>query len=128
MIKSTTTPKSALRSKFLSHSANRACDAKGYVRYPYENLIPGIGMKDFEDDLLDGDGDELRSKFCAIHSSSALVVNTFACFKLFPTFFQLFGEQGLQNIRFEKKFPIFEKSSRHTSEANLDAFIERSSA
>src|SRR6266478_2197553 len=59
-------------------------DAKGYVLTPHENLISGVTMDQFETDLRQGDGDELRTKFCALHSSCALAVNTFAPFKTRP--------------------------------------------
>ncbi len=119
-------PQSALKEKFLEQ-ANRDCDEKGYVPNPQDNLISGVSMRDFEADLLEGDGNELRMKFCAIHSSAALAVNTFAFFKSFPTAFWLWGLQGLEELKFERKFSIFDEQSEHKSKANLDVFIKRNS-
>lgn len=67
----------ALRQQFAG-----ASDTKGYVRSPVDNLVPGVRLEQFEDDLRKGAGDELRMKFCALHSSAALAVNTFAPFKV----------------------------------------------
>ena len=44
-------------------------DNKGYTRLPQENLVSGIDLATVEDDLRGGDGDELRMKVCAVHSS-----------------------------------------------------------
>jgi hypothetical protein len=56
-------------------------DRQGYVDWPQGNLIPGVRLDQFEADLRRGDGNELRMKFCALHSSAALAVNCFAPFK-----------------------------------------------
>ena len=39
----------------------------------------------------------------------------------------MLGSQGLEELRFEKKFPIFRKELRVKSDANLDVFIKRAS-
>lgn len=78
--------------------------AAGYVSDIEENLLPGIARRHFEADLLQGDGDELRSKFKAAHSSSALAVNCFARFKDVPGGLALNGHSGFA-IRFEAKCP-----------------------
>jgi hypothetical protein len=56
---------------------------------------------DFESELNAGSGDELRNKFRAVHSSAALVVNTFAPFKKDPATLTLCGVQGFRSITFE---------------------------
>jgi hypothetical protein len=94
---------------------------KGYTRLPQENLLLGIDLATVEDDLRGGDGDELRMKFCAVHSSCALAVNCFAPFKAKPGRLQLLGTQGATDVRFEKKLPIF--AGRISP--NLDVWIER---
>lgn len=47
----------------LRNQLERQTDAKGYVCTPTENLIDGISLEQFEDDLRGGDGDELGGKF-----------------------------------------------------------------
>lgn len=101
-----------------------ATDKKGYTRLPQENLVSGIDLATVEDDLRGGDGDELRIKFCAVHSSCALAVNCFAPFKANPTRLHLLGRQGATNVQFEKKLPIFDKGGC----PNLDVWIEREDA
>jgi hypothetical protein len=92
--------KTALRGRF----AGRV-DAKGYVSFPQDNLIEGVRFEDFEQDLRSGAGDELRTKFCAVHSSSAIVANTFAPFKEKPADLILLGQQGFEPPIFEKTIP-----------------------
>jgi hypothetical protein len=84
-------------------SSTYEVDGKGYVFRPEHNLIPGITMGQFKDDLCKGSGDELRKKFCAIHSSSALAVSTFARWKRNPHTLNLCGVHGFDRICFEKK-------------------------
>ena len=61
--------------------------ARSVVRY---NLIEGVKAEDFAEDLACAAGNELVSqdgkpeKFCAAHSSSALVVNSFGPFRNHP--------------------------------------------
>jgi hypothetical protein len=99
-------------------------DKKGYTRLPQENLLSGIDLATVEDDLREGDGDELRMKFCAVHSSCALAVNCFAPFKVNPGRLKLLGKHGAINVRFEKKLTIFERGKS----PNLDVWIEREHA
>ena len=53
--------------------------------------------------LKEGSGNELYKKFCAAHSSSALVVNTFARWKKDPTSLNIFGNTNFNTITFEGK-------------------------
>ncbi len=91
-----------LWSKFKKISPHKI-DSQGYVKYPSHNLLPGVDRQDFDRELSAGSGDELKSKFLAVHSSSALVVNTFAPFKKDPAMLTLCGVQGFRSIRFEQK-------------------------
>ena len=59
--------KEALRKRFGKQS-----NSQGYVSWLQDNLIPGVRLDQFEEDLLRGDGNELRVKFCAVHSSSTV--------------------------------------------------------
>lgn len=98
-------------------------DSKGYTTTPAENLVEGVTLDLFEDDLRKGSGGELRMKFCAAHSSAALAVNTFAWFKhtaRSPSL-SLFGSTGANCLTLEKPFPIFRKGTP----PNLDVWIER---
>jgi hypothetical protein len=95
-------------------------DNKGYTKSPQENLLSAVDLATVEDDLRSGDGDELRMKFCAVHSSCALAVNCFAPFKLQPSRLALLGKQGATKVDFEHKLNIF-----HGGRApNLDVWIE----
>ena len=96
-------------------------DTKGYTRSPQENLLPGINLATVEDDLRRGDGDELRMKFTAVHSSSALAVNCFAPFKVEPNRLVLSGTQGAAKLEFECKLKIFHGGRS----PNLDVWIQR---
>ena len=99
-----------------------ATDARGYVAAPADNLLDGVSLAQFEADLRSGDGSELDGKFCAIHSSSALAVNTFAWFKTVDhlPLLSLCGIKGAKTLSFERRFPIF----RGGRAPNLDAWFE----
>jgi len=108
--------KAALHAKFTG-----PMDKNGYTRWPQENLVPGVRLEQFEGDLRQGDGRELRMKFCAVHSSAALAVNCFAPFKESPNELLLLGQTGAVNVRFEKQLRIFPRGKP----ANLDVWVER---
>lgn len=65
--------------RLLDSSATDRTD--GYLNDFKDNLIATISVDDFFDDLNSGDGNELKSKFKALYSSSALCVNFFGYFK-----------------------------------------------
>lgn len=109
--------------KALSQRCNRPLDNKGYLASPEENLIDGVEYSAISGDLKRGDGNELKSKFRAAHSSSALAVNCFGPFKTSPERLRLFGESGAASVEFEKPFRIF----RGGRAPNLDVWIDRSS-
>lgn len=96
-------------------------DAKGYVRLPEQNIIPDVKMEYFEQDLRDGDGDELRAKFLAAHSSTALAVNCFAWFRAVGRLqlLSIMNKSGVRDLRFERKCPIF----RGGKAPHLDVWI-----
>lgn len=77
----------------------------GYVDSPVQNLLPGVHMGQFQNDLLQGAGHELQGHFCAAHSSSALAVNTFAWFKHRLGDLQLLGWHGFDRLQFEYRAP-----------------------
>jgi hypothetical protein len=95
-------------------------DSRGYVRSPQENLLPDVRLEQFESDLHRGDGNELRMKFCAVHSSSALTVNCFARFKDFPATLPILRKSGAKSVEFEKQLKILPERRP----ANLDVWIE----
>lgn len=105
----------------LSRSFSGAKDATGYVDWPEGNLVSGVRLDQFESDLRQGDGSELRMKFCAVHSSAALAVNCFAQFKDRPKDLFLLGQHGAMGIQFEKQMEII--PGRRPS--NLDVWVDR---
>jgi hypothetical protein len=105
----------------LLHNFSVRTDNKGYVGSPEENLLPGVNWPEIKADLSRGDGDELRTKFCAVHSSSALAVNCFGPFKDNPDILALLGRQSARHVEFERKLPIF----RGGTAPNIDIWIDR---
>jgi hypothetical protein len=95
-------------------------DSKGYTKSPQDNLLAGVNLTPVEDDLRNGDGNELRMKFCAVHSSCALAVNCFAPFKVKPSRLRLLGKEGASRVEFEHKLRIFDE----VTGPNLDVWIE----
>lgn len=108
--------KAALRLRFAG-----VTDDQGYVNWPQANLVPGVRLDQFESDLRRGGGNELRMKFCAVHSSAALVANCFAPFKDRPEALLLLGQRGAVGIEFEKRLEII--PGRRPS--NLDVWVDR---
>jgi len=96
--------KRKLWTKFKDISGSRV-NAKGYVSKPELNLIQGVRIEDFQVDLHEGSGNEMQSKFLAVHSSTALVANTFGIWKSRPQNLKLCGLSGFSRITFEKKCP-----------------------
>lgn len=99
-------------------------DKQGYVG-PYEkNLLPGVRPEQFAPDLETGSGNELHNKFRAIHSSSALAVNSFAPFKDQPQKLTLCGKTNFTAIHFERQCP----TGLGGTPPNLDLLVENDSA
>lgn len=97
--------RAALRIGFLGSTSRIALDDRGYVAEAIQNVIEGVQRADFEADLRQGDGNELKGKFRAAHSSSALAVNTFAPFRSRLIDLTLAGSNGFTNLCFERKCP-----------------------
>jgi hypothetical protein len=95
-------------------------DEKGYLTANEENLLEMYpNWDEIKKELTEGDGDELKRKFRAVHSSSALCVNNFALVKQHKNNVSLFGETGFSETVFEKKFPTFLRNP-----VNLDFYLE----
>lgn len=97
--------RNALRRGFIAQASHIPLDSKGYVGEIGDNLITGVTLADFERDLLQGGGSELRLKFRAVHSSSALAVNCFAPFRSNPYALSVPGGSGFTTFSFERKCP-----------------------
>lgn len=106
--------------KTLRRSARVPVDANGYVATLQDNLVPGVRLDQFKADLQQGSGHELSGKFCALHSSSALAVNTFAPFKDQPRDLILLGKRGWGPPVFEQQLPTGLKGTPPT----LDVFFQ----
>lgn len=94
--------KEALWERFKSISPHQI-NYKGYLKDPAYNLLPGVRLNQFQNELNSGSGNELKGKFLAVHSSSALVVNTFAPMKSDPNQLNLCGIHGFKTIIFEQQ-------------------------
>ena len=82
---------------------SKIINENGYVTSTHENLIEGVTEDLFKDDLIKGRGNELRRKFKALYSSSALVVNNFALIKKLSAF-EFLGYNNFKKISFERPF------------------------
>jgi len=110
---------STLKLRIAQKVAARVADLNGrdvfrdeypnYVRVPENNIAPGVELSDLRADFAGADGGELVSsggrpeKLCAVHSSAALAVNTFAPYRTAPGTLSLLGRSGFTLVRFEKK-------------------------
>jgi hypothetical protein len=112
----------ALRERFAARWPSRAFSSSGYVSSIEDNLLPRVERRHFVDDFNNGDGRELESKFLAIHSSAALAVNTFGCFKSESCWLRLAGWTGFAELAFEARCPIGLRGGRP---ANLDLLARR---
>lgn len=87
----------------------------GYVRKRAANFVPGITAELYEDEYRQGAGSELEwearngrkcpPKINAAYSSSALVVNSFAPWKLHLHDLELCGYSAFLSLHFETKTP-----------------------
>src|ERR1044072_7340851 len=82
---------------------SRAIHKDGYVAEIKDNLIPTVLVEDFMEDLTNGNGNELKSKFKALYSSSALCVNYFGFFTRHLNKFVVLGESNFAVGKFEAK-------------------------
>lgn len=111
----------ALRQRFAALRPAVEVAPSGYVSRIEHNLLPGVAMRHFVEDLGSGDGLELEWKFRAIHSSAALVVNAFARFKDAPPHLTLAGISGFETIAFEFRCPTGLRGGRP---AHLDLLAQ----
>jgi hypothetical protein len=92
----------------------------GYVNVFNDNLIKGVEKEYFLNDLRNGSGNELDSKFKALWSSSALVVNNFVPF--IKNIHELvFDNNIFEKAGFERKFP----TGLGGTPPNIDFFMEK---
>lgn len=111
--------KNALTQRFKRENPNVTFTCERYVSTIEENLLDGVEMSDFEKEFEQGDGNELCKKICAVHSSSALVVNSFAPFKRNLSDLVVDGKRDFTNLYFEKKYPAIKRKP-----PNLDVVLE----
>lgn len=95
-------------------------DGKGYVSDFRDVLLPMVSANDFEADLGAGSGNELQTKFRAVHSSSALAVNAFAPFRQRIGELALPDHSAFQALAFEQKCPT---GLRRGTPPNLDVLL-----
>lgn len=114
--------KRLIRNEFLRKYPNIPVDHNGYLSDIKANLIPNVTISDFKADLNSGSGNELKNKFKAIHSSSALAINHFGYFKRNIEELELLSIGEFSKICFEKKLPTGLKGTP----PNLDLYIENS--
>ena len=98
----------------------KAGSKKGYYLDNSTNLIEGVTPCLFFDDMMQGGGGELKSKFNAVYSSAALCVNNFAVLKKHINQFSFKGIRGFTCANFERKFG----TGLHGASPNLDFAIE----
>jgi len=92
----------------------------GYVMNNSENLIEGVDVTLFQNDLNQGSGNELKSKFNALYSSCALAVNNFAIVKKHMVDFSFLNYSDFYDARFERQF----NTGLGGTPPNLDFVIE----
>ncbi|MBZ4023158.1 hypothetical protein CKO11_11885 [Rhodobacter sp. TJ_12] len=95
-------------------------DEKGYAPDWRRNLLPAVCANDVAQELSEGSGQELATKFRAAHSSSALAVNVFAPFKRAPEVLHILDRAGFTQVAFEKKCP----TGLGGTPPNLDVILE----
>lgn len=106
--------------KDFKNKYSKEINEKGYLLNIEDNLLEGIEVNLFENDYKKGSGNELESKFMAVHSSSALVVNNFAILKKLNRNFKFLNFDNIEEISFEKQCP----SGLPGTPPNLDVFLE----
>lgn len=95
-------------------------DASGYLRDLQDNLLPGIDFDCIRQDIEQGAGNELKRKFLAIHSSTALAVNAFGIFKSSDTCSFVRDGVTFEQPTFERRCPTGLKGTA----PNLDVWFE----
>lgn len=92
----------------------------GYVLDNSNNLIDGVDVDLFQNDLMQGSGNELKNKFNALYSSCALAVNNFAFVKKHLADFTFLNYSDFNNAIFERHF----NTGLGGTPPNLDFAIE----
>ena len=95
----------ALREAFCRVNPTVELDRAGYVDAARDNLVPAVRLEDFEADVRRGAGGELKCKFRAVHSSTALAVNTFGPYRRRLCELALPGFGPFTQIEFEGRCP-----------------------
>lgn len=111
---------SALHCAFSSERPADSLDENGYAADFHGNLLPLVSAEDFETDLAAGDGNELQTKFRAVHSSSALAVNCFAPFRKRIADLKMLDSCTFETLAFEQKCPTGLRGGRAP---NLDVLL-----
>jgi len=114
------------RRRFSSQDApERWPGRSNYVLHAEHALVPGVRFEWIKADFDAADGGELTAgrkippKFHAVHSSSALAVNTFGIFRMDPAALRFAGYSGFSSLRFEYLCPTGAGSGK----ANLDLLM-----
>lgn len=110
----------ALRNAFIRVRPDIRIGHNGYAADFRETLLSRVIPQDFEADLSAGDGNELQTKFRAIHSSSGLAVNCFAPFRRQIADLSLRSGDAFDGLQFERKCPTGLRGGRSP---NLDVLL-----
>lgn len=95
-------------------------DDRGYLPTAKDNLLDGISLELVAEDFGSSAGQEMyvkdsnsgkRPKMAALHSSSALAVNTFGQWRADAASLSLAKRTGFHGLRFEAKFPILARGT-----------------
>ncbi|MCR9127874.1 MAG: hypothetical protein NXH82_17405 [Rhodobacteraceae bacterium] len=113
----------ALAKAFRHTHPGARLNSDGYASDFRDGLLAGVAPADFVPDLAAGDGNELKTKFRAAHSSSALAVNCFAPFRRNLPDLRLIGCGGFDGLQFERKCPTGLRGGRAP---NLDVVLSGS--
>ena len=94
-----------MRDGLLRIDPSVSVDDRGYVDTWQTNLLPELDPTLFERDFRSGKGSELDRKFCAAHSSAALITNVFGPFRDGATSFLIPGIGETYLEQFERTYP-----------------------
>jgi hypothetical protein len=114
--------KEALWNRYRKLNPDIEVDPRGYIKNSEKNrnLLQPEWMELIEGDYRGGGGKELEQKFCAVHSSAALVANHFARFKKEPHHLTITNQSTFDAPIFEKELP----TGLQGIPPNLDVFLE----
>lgn len=101
----------ALRQRFAALRPDLELSPSGYVPSLEDNLLPGVEPRHFVEDLKKGAGRELEWKVRAVHSSTALAVNTFAWFRDEPGDLPPAGVTNFETVA----FPVPDRAARRSA-------------